>query len=357
MDAATRRLIAAYFQNSQPTMFLSGMFSTPAENFHNTEKVEIDIERSGEEIATAIVDMKTGANINTFDGFVNKEFTPPVFDEATVLSAFDLLKREPGENPFANAEYQAKAITRSFKAFRRLEMMVRRAIEGMAAQALQTGTVTLNNKAGTAAYAIDYKPKGTHFPDAGTTWATSTSKLADLASLADVIRADGLTNPNRLIMGDRAFARFVDDAAVQKRLDNQRMTLGNIAPETRGNGGTFQGFVWIGNYRFEIWTYNGRYTHPTTGVSTAFVDQDAVIMMGDTFRGDLTFGAIPTFTGPESRALPFLPAQMNDSAAGFGLSTNAWITADGKHLTVSAGTRPLIIPTSIDRYGCLNTVP
>lgn len=357
MDAITRRLIAAYFEEGMPTMFLSGFFQSPPQNFHNSEKVEIDIERSGEDVATVIVDLQTGANVNTFDGYTNKEFTPPVFDEGSTLNAFTLMKREPGVNPFVDPDFQANAISRAFKAFRRLEAMVRRAIEEMASQVLQTGTLTLRNKAGVAVYTIDFKPKITHFPTVVTSWATSTTKIADLDSLAKVIRADGLSPPNILVFGDRAFDRFVGDAEVQKRLDNRNMSLGQVAPETRGQGATFQGFVWIGNYRFQMWTYDGRFKHPTTGVSTAYVDQDKVIMLSEGFRGDLTFGAIPRIVPPESRALPFLPGQLSSGERGMSLSTNAWVSPDGTNLHVSAGTRPLVIPTSIDRFGCLKTVP
>ena len=35
------------------------------------------------------------------------------------------------------------------------------------------------------------------------------------------------------------------------------------------------------------------------------------------------------------------------------LTTNAWVTPNNKHVMVSAGTRPLTIPTAIDTFACL----
>jgi len=37
------------------------------------------------------------------------------------------------------------------------------------------------------------------------------------------------------------------------------------------------------------------------------------------------------------------------------IQMNAWITIDGTTMMVEAGTRPLMIPTAIDTYGCLDT--
>jgi len=42
----TTRMIRAYNQMAQPTLFLSGLFQSPPENFHSSEEVEIDIIRS-----------------------------------------------------------------------------------------------------------------------------------------------------------------------------------------------------------------------------------------------------------------------------------------------------------------------
>ena len=352
---ATKTMLAAYFQDAMPIMFLAGMFRTPAQNFHDTEEVEIDIERSGEDVATVITDISTGANLNNFDGFTNKTFKPPVYNEQAGINAFELLGREPGQNPFENSTFNAKAIMRAMRHFRKLEGKVRRAVEVQASQVLQTGTLTIKNAKGADAYVLDYKPKATHFPTASTTWGqTGDSKIEDLKALAEVIRADGLGDPDRLVFGERAFSEFLKDEEVLALLNNRRMELGAIAPESRGNGGTFQGFIWLGSYRFEMWTYNGRYKDPQTGVSTRYWDTGKVGMQTSTARLDLSFGSIPFIQRP-SRQLAGLPSRITSTVAGFGMTTNNWVDESGSNLNVSAGTRPLCIPTAIDTFGCLDT--
>lgn len=352
---ATKTMLAAYFQDAMPIMFLAGMFRTPAQNFHDTEEVEIDIERSGEDVATVITDITTGANLNNFDGFTNKTFKPPVYNEQAGINAFELLGREPGQNPFESTAFNAKAIMRAMRHFRKLEAKVRRAVELQASQVLQTGTLTLKDAKGADAYVLDYKPKATHFPTASTTWGqTGDSKIADLKALAEVLRSDGLSNPDRLVFGELAFSEFLKDEEVLTLLNNRRIELGAIAPETRGNGGTFQGFIWLGSYRFEMWTYNGRYKDPQTGASTRYWNTGKVGMQDSMARLDLSYGSIPYIQRP-SRQLAGLPARITSTAAGFGMTTNNWVDESGSNLNVSAGTRPLCIPTAIDTFGCLDT--
>jgi len=356
-NAITKRMINAYYQNAEIMPFLTGFFQSPPQNYHNSEEIELDIEREDEEIAIVVTDLSTGYRANVADMFTNKRMKPPIYKEKSPINAFDLIKREAGQNPFQDPNFQANAIGRAFKNFRLLEKKIRRAIELQAAQVLQTGTLTLRDSNGTALYTIDFQPKATHFPTSGTTWGqTGDDKLGDLQSLSNVLRADGKSSSDLLLFGEKAFESFIDDGKVQARLDSRNFSVGQVAPEMRGNGGTFQGFIWIGNYRFQMWTYDGRYKDPQTGNSTRFLDTGKVCMLSSqSSRLDLTFGSIPRIAPPESRALPFLPPRMSGSAQGMDLTTNAWLTEDGEQLFVSAGTRPLTIPTAIDTIGCLDT--
>lgn len=351
---STVRMVSAYFQEKMPTMFFSSFFRTPAENFHASEEVEIDIERSGEDIATVITDLATGGNINSFDQYTNKKFKPPAFKEIGVLNSYDLMKRNAGENPFADVDFQANATKRAFKTFRLLEAKVRRAVEHMASQTLQTAMLLLNDEAGNGAYTLNFMPKATHFPTAAIPWNNvSSTKRADVDAIAQTIRADGLADPDVLIFGDVSWNEWVNDPAIQLLMDNRRIGFGELRPEKRGEGATFQGTVWIGNYKYEMWTYTGGFTDPVTGLHTKYMDAEKVIVMASSARLDLTYGSIPLIQrqGP---GLTYLPERMSSVSGGFGMTTNSWVNAEGTNLSVSAGTRPLTIPTAIDRYGCLD---
>ncbi len=360
--SVTKRMIDAYLQMAAPTLFLSGFFQSPAQNFHTSEEVEIDIVRSDEEIAIVIDDLSVGYRQNSADLFTNKGFKPPIFKEAIALNSFDLIKRMPGQDPFQSPDFRANITLRMFNGMVKVERKIRRTMELQASQVLQTGIVTLADENGVAKYTLDYKPKSSHFPTAGTSWATATGaqKIADIDALAEQVRDDGLTDPDQLIMGTAAFENFISDSAVQTRFDIRRIDLGTIAPmEMRGNGGTFRGIVEIGNYRYDVWTYGGRYNHQQTGVKTRFVDPGKIVVRSSSGRMDATFGAIPNIgalVGAQAtQLLPELPGRISNAEGGLDLFTNAWLSNDGEQLFGGVGARPLMIPTAIDTYGCLDT--
>jgi hypothetical protein len=351
-------MIRAYIEDASSPMFLSGFFQSPPENFHTSERVEIDIERDDRDVAVVITALEAGRRQNENTVYTNKDFKPPIYDEEGTITSYDLIKRVPGQDPFMAPDFQANATLRSFRLFRKLERKVRRAIELQAAQVLQTAALDLQDQNGATLYSLDYDGKTAHFPQVTTSWATSATAtpIDDLESLADVILTDGKSEVENVIMGRTAFLNFQKSTQVQTIADNRRFDLVRVdAPETRGQGAKFHGVLSAGQYRMNIWSYTGRYRNPNGGATVPYVDPNKVIMMAPG-RLDLTFGAIPLLRGPEQRALPFLPPRISDGGAGIDLTTNAWFTPDGRHLNVSAGTRPLCIPTAIDTFGCLNTV-
>lgn len=355
-DATTVRMLDAYRDLAGAPMFLAGMFQTPPRNFHTTEKVELDIERDDPHVALPVRDVSVGPRHNEATKFTNKAWTPPVFNESTTITAYDLLDRDPGDTPYDSPEYIAKARVRAIRAFPKLEAKIRRAIELMASQVLQTGEISIADSSGVL-HEEDFMAKATHFPTAAVAWGgVGAAPLTDLAALGTVVRRDGKRRPLRLVFGEVAFDRFIADDEVKSRLDNRNMMIGEIAPQVRGEGATFQGFVWVGHYRFEMWTYDGFYLDPITGAPTPFVDPNKVIMLSEGGRLDLSFGAIPRLKPPDGAAMALVPTRMSDGNIGLDLNVNAWFSPDGTHLHVSAGTRPLTIPTAIDTYGCLTAV-
>jgi hypothetical protein len=311
--------------------------------------------RSEEDISIAITDLSTGARLNSEDDFTNKSFKPPVHKEKGAIPAHKLIKREFGENPFESPDFQANAIARGTRLVTKMGDKIARAMEHQSALVLTTGTVTLIDGAGAAVYTIDYKPKATHFPTASVAWNNASStKLKDIEDLANVIRSDGLEDPDMLVMGERAYELFMADADVQSKLDLRRAEVGRIVPmEMMGNGGIYRGTVEVGNYKYDIYTYGGRYKHPQTGVSTKYIPDDKVVIRSSMGRLDATFGGIPTID-KDTRVPAQLFTRLQDTTGVMDLQTKGWITDDGETLFVQAGTRPLMIPTAIDTFGCLD---
>lgn len=352
---STIHLIQAYVQEATPVPFLTTFFQSPPRNFHTSEKVAIDILRDDAEVAIVIQDLSAGTRENELTYYQNKGFTPPIFDESATITSYDQVQRGFGQSQYDDPDYAANATEQAFRIFRRLEMKIRRAIELMAAQVLQTGKVTLTDSASRPLYNLDFQPRSAHFPTVGANWGGgSDDPITDIGTLGDAVRRNGREVPNRLVFGKRAWRTFFAHASVRALLNSIRLNVGEIRPEMRG-GASFKGRLTIDNYEYELWVYDGTYIDPVTRTVREYVDQDSVIMLSDNTRLDLTFGAIPMIRRPETAALQFLPPRISDSERRIDLTTNAWFSPDGKHLKVSAGTRPLTIPTAIDTFGCLKT--
>jgi len=353
----TKKMISMYREMRPTEMFLSNLFRAPRENYYNSQTIEIDIERSDESVAIVMTDLATGYNMFSEDQYTNKEFLAPVLKEASPLNAFDLIKRQSGQNPFQEPNFVANAMRQTMKKMRKLEDRARRHIELQASQVLQTGTLSLIDNDGVVRYALDYKPKSTHFPTSGTTWGqTGSDESGDLISLANVIRGDGRMDPTVLIFGQTAFeVGMGENGNLRGRFETRRLDLGTISPfRPRAGGGQYRGVMDLGNYKFDVWTYNGRYDHPQTGANTQFVDPGKVICFTPGARLNATFGSIPRFAPIDPRVRPFIPAR-RIRGDRMDLNVNGWISDDGEQLIVGVGTRPLLIPTAIDTYGCLTT--
>lgn len=360
-DSITRRMIAAYEQRSAPTMFFSSFFRTAPENFHSSQEVELDIVRCEEDVSIVIQDLTTGYRKNSDDIYTNKSFVPPIHKESIVLSSSDLLKRMAGKNPYESPDFRADVLMKMFSGMEKVERKIRRSIELQASQVLQTGVVTLTDASGATLYTLNFSPKGTHFPTVATAWDQALADpLGDISSLAEIIRSDGLASPDQLIMGITAFEAFIKNNDVISRFDTRRYELGTIAAaRVTGEGGSYRGTVEVGNYRYDVWTYGGKYKDPQTGLSVDYMDPGKVIVRASTGRLDATFGAIPNigqiFGGGANRLIPELPSRIASASRGIDLFTNVWMTEDGEHLMGGVGTRPLMIPTAIDTYGCIDT--
>lgn len=352
----TTQMLELYRQQTQAPRFLTGMFQSPARNFHNSVDVEIDILREDEEVAVTVADITSSARMNQATKLTNKRFTPPVYKEAGPINAYELMLRSPGQDPYMSPQYQANAMRASLDIGRRCEDKIGRAVELMASDVLQTGTLTLKNENGDDVFAMNFHPKATHFPTAGTAWsaAATATPIDDLESLCNIINTNGREMPTDLIMGRTAYLEFMATTQVKEYADNRRINIVNLdRPNLPGEGAVYHGTLAAGQYRLNIWTYLGRYKDVETGAITEYVDPGKVIVLNPSSRRDLTWGNIPTIGARDPRAMPFMPSRVSSSGNRMDLHYNAWVERDNTGVTVQVAARPLTIPTAIDTFGCL----
>lgn len=350
-------MMEAYKERRDADLWLAGLFETRAKNISDTEKVAIDVVRWEENISP-VVGITAGPTMNTNNSFTTKEWTPPSINEGQPFDAAELMRRSPGSNEYEATDegFQEAFADRLMEGMNKLEGKIRRNRNWQASQVLQTGLLALVDEDGNDAYTIDFKPKSSHFPTAGTAWdAGSPTPLRDIMDLADVIRDDSGKDANMLIMGDLSFQAFIASSDVSDKLNNRRYEIGEIAPrENKGVGGKFQGVIHIGSYAFEIWTYNGRAIIPGDSTATRMIDRDSCILMSNETRFDTVFAGVPMPTNTLERFADILPSRISIPTA-VDIAPNIYSSTNGKTVMLEVESRPLLIPTAIDAYGNLNT--
>lgn len=349
-----------FTQMRRPVGFLSRRFTVKPGGIYSGDKVAIDVQRFGEDVAVAIKKC-TGPNLNDIDIFTTKEFEPPAYGEAFPLDVCELLNRMAGVDPFTAAytDYAGQLVAKMAQGFMLIDDKIQRAVELQASQILQTGKLTLTGKDGATVYELDFKPKVAHFPTVAIAWATSaTAKpLDDIKALADLIRSNGKVSPNRLTFGEKAWSDFLNTAQVKEYLDNRRMELGMIDPAMEDSGAVLQGRIWIGSYYYDCWTYPEDYKDPQTGNPVKYVKDDKVIIDSTRTRFDMTSARVPLPLGPDPRVEGLLPGRLSSRDAGFDVTPNVYPTPNGKQIMGELESRPLLIPVQIDGFGCLDVAP
>lgn len=357
-ELVRKEMLEAYREMRSADMFLSGFFITRPGNINNAEIVSFDIVRGDEEISP-VVQICEGPTMNVAKQFTNKEFTPPTITEGMPFNCKELLNRMPGTNEYdaSDVGFQAQLFSMILEGMDQLENKIRRNREYQASQIFQDGSLTLQDEAGNDVYTIDYFPKTSHFITVGALWDTVSDPLADIESMADQIRDDSLGDADILIMGRDAFTAFKNNAVVKDQADIRRFELINLDPAQTpaGAGGKLQGQVVIGNYAFNIWTFNGRGIKPGGVTKELFVNAKSVIVMTSSARLDTIFAGVPVPVDVDPRFSGFLPGRIAIPRA-VEMSPNIYATQDGREIILEVASRPLLIPTAIDSFGRLTVL-
>jgi hypothetical protein len=358
-QSRTLKMIEMYRQrpNIEKSMALTSFFKTGPGDITNADSVSLDIVRSDEDIAPVLKDISLGANAVSEEVYSNKQFKPPAYAQEMPFNVFDLLKVQPGMTEYQDVNYQTVLRSKVMNSWETLQNMIMRSIELQASQVLQTGKLSLPGKDGNLTYSLDYKPKTAHFPTVTTDWSDSNStKIADLDSLGDQIRNNGLVDPKTLIFSETSWKEFQADSAIQSLLDNRRINVGAIDPRMTNNGLKYRGIIDIGNYQYEMFTYNARYNPLDGSAKSKYISDDKVIMLPDINDLDFrkVFAGIPVIVDSDPRVSGIMPARVSVPGA-FDFKPRVYTDQKAETMFSEIKSRPLLIPTSIDRFGCLTT--
>ena len=356
--------VIALFE-SQPDIkkmgFLSSFFSTTPDSFTDAEFCDLDQVFEGEEIAPTVTDLSTGAVTLFEDKFSNKQIPIPVIALRAPVQIAALMNRQPGESGYVTKQinWLARLAAILVRKIGRMTRMIRRNMEYQSSQVLQTGDIVLTDEKGNPTFKLGLSTKASHFPTVTTPWSDdkNADPLGDIDALADTIRDDGLVDVTMLIFGDKAWINFIKNEWVRENLKKDVLNMGELDPKIINKGGKRQGYIDYGANRYMLYTYNARY-NPFGDANTKnkFVDPDKVILLPDISDLDFRriFGGIPTVRSNTTFDQLF---GINKTQIGseYDIRPRVFWSDDNETYIAEVKSRPLMLPVSVNRFGCLTT--
>lgn len=350
----TRHMIKAYSEEALNPMFLSGFFQSPPDNYYDAAQISIDVRRADHQVAIPVNSENTGYRRNRLTGYTNKLMSPPVYMEAGSISAEEL----KGYRAFGRTQYdepglQARAVEEAIRLARQLELKINRAIELQASQILTTGKLAIKNAANATVFELDFKPKNTHFFQSSSAWGGGSEKIfEDLMKAATEIRQNGHSTVENILCGEGSLEAMKNNADFQKRFNLLDLKSGQIVPPVPGaDMATYHGTVTFGNNRAGLWSYDGYYEDPYTGELAKYLPDDMCAVLGKG-RLDATYCRVEHFDSPN---IVDMPISIPRGGSARKLFFKNWVEPDGTTLQIGVSAKPLLIPTAIDTFCCIDT--
>jgi len=349
--------------NSQPDItkmgFLSSFFAATPDSFTDAEECDFDEIFEGEELAPTVTDLSTGAVTLVEEKFGNKQIPFPVYAMRSPVAISQLMKRQPGEKAYISEKvnWLARLAAILVRRMGIMTRMLRRSMEQQAAQILQTGNIVLTDEKGTETFNLRITPKASHFPTVTTPWSdvNNATPLDDIDALADVIRDDGLVDITTLIFGHKAWIDFIKNDWVRENLKKDVLNMGEMNPQIVNKGGKRMGYIDYGANRYLLYTYNARYNpFGDKDNKYKYLDPYNVILLPEVSDLDFRrlFGGIPTVRMDNTFDQLF-GADKTQIGGEYDIRPRVWWSDDNETYMGEIKSRPLMLPVSVNRYGCL----
>ena len=288
----TRELAALIEPFDKPVCFLRDtFFKTP----YLSEKEEVVFDDLDENLSIApFVSPLNPGKERAMRGSTSTSYKPPYLKPLHVVNPADSLKRFPGEMLNGGMD---QASRRDLIITQNLMMendSIDRREELMCSEVLQTGSVAITGQPDHEDVSISYnRPAGHTIALTSTArWGESgVSPVTSLRSWAQTMATNRGGIPMDVVMGPSAMDLFLDDASLQKNLENRRQD-GGIVQFFGGATGAGQSFVLMGQVReWRIWQYSQQFKNDA-GASVEVFPAYGVLMASSLMSGWMVYGAI-----------------------------------------------------------------
>ncbi|MEI6286225.1 MAG: major capsid protein [Bacillota bacterium] len=325
----TRTMLQAVEQIPPVRTFIRDTFFTNIREF-DTAKVDVDLVKGNRRIAAYVNRNLPGKPVDR-QGYSTSTYTPPKVEPMRTTTAEQLMKRLPGETPYAALSPQQRAMQQLTKDLIDNDTEITRREEVMCAQALFNGKINIVGDG-----VNDVMDFGlTNFEDVLVKWdAPAALPYDDIQKWQ--LRVQMLTGvtPNMLILATDAAKAFINSAQIQKIVSTFRDLRIELAPQSRPNGTTF--VTRIVELGIDIYAYNEWYYDDTTKTTLPIVPQGMALLASSGANFHMLYGACA--------------ATINDELVILGAKRlpRSWTENNPPVRFVATASAPLPVPVMID---------
>ena len=333
------KIVAVYDQEmdvSVPT-FCTGMY---AAEYSDTEHVSVDIARANESIAKEV----TG-NAEEFVDLgeeTNKDYVPLEYRQTVLINNRTGYRRDLGEQPFSSVGQAARTIKRIMRSTAFAEKRIKRAVELRSIGALLDGQIVVGNET------ISFNRKATHNFTASTAWTAAGADIeANLKTMGELIRKDGLVNVAKLVVGETALTALYSKEDYRTQLDQRwRGDISKVYERDDMTGGIFHGIITAGSWQFKVYSFP-QYYENAAGVQTRYLPADKVIALPEMPKFTMAYGGIPLQFKDNLLSNGMPPIQ--EMVRGEKL-IKSYTDMKRENYFVSVCSRPLPLPVAVDQF-------
>jgi Phage major capsid protein E len=291
--AQTNAMVALYNERPVVKSFLRSFFPTET----STSKfISIEVQKGNEKIAVDVV-RGAGSNLNQVTKSTVKTFLPPYFNEEYFVNELEIYDVAYGTmNP---AQMRNLAVDQA-NAIGKIIDKIDRSYEKQCADVLQTGIVSL--KSGDN---IDFRREADSLIDNSGEYWNNNSNDPDVSfeRAGKFLRERGKLQSGpgsryMCLLGGKAFQDLINNSIFKSKHDLKDINLGGIIPaEFNTDGASYHGYISVGSYIYDLWTYPEVYNHPDTGVLTPYVDLTNMIVTNYNPNFKFVYGMVPQLPG------------------------------------------------------------
>jgi hypothetical protein len=356
----------------------------------NSLVVDIDIIRGNEKTAALIPrsmisrplgDNQRNMNVEKYTAFSRKY---PLSEEEGDITGDQILQRMAGENPYDQRSRLDRTRALGLKLHHENIRRHVRLFERLAVQSIRTGKQDAILGTADTDLQYDFRRAAAHTITPANKWNSgSQTIMADIDSACELIRANGKTVPDMIIIGGSAMNAFLADTVtggVQQLADNRRFELINVSlnnPVPPGFARFVEaGFIPRGRLRtpkgFELWIFNyiDIYENQAGTAVKYMLDSEAIIASSrarcDRYFGPpeqipMTSNAISDYQdlfgfNPLSAPMPLKMRAPGNIVEPSMFYCDAYISGDRKKVSIRTQSAPIFATTHTDAFATLNTL-